>query len=114
MTDIPKDEAGSSAWLQQLWRDKDALLSSWHRDGVLEAPGLGPLPRHSPGPRLYSLGVSLGANAGVLGGLALVLGGQGWWGLVLGGLVLLGARGGIQYFLGLTQVAKGTSYGKKE
>lgn len=115
LSEIPKDEAGAGAWLQELFLAKDALLSSFHTEGVFSTPSLPALPPCSVPRRPYSLAVSVTVNSLVLLPLAHCLAWSGGWGsllvVVLGGLA---ATAGINYFLGLTQVDKGTEYGKKK
>jgi len=114
LEDIPKDEESSAAWLQRLFITKDDLLekvkSTGNFDGVEGCPSYPPveLPR-----RHFSLLVTLCVNLSVLYPLCSFLLSSGPWGIAITAVGFAAATAGIKYFLGLTQVAHGTSYGKK-
>ena len=105
LEEIPKSEAGSAAWLQDLFVTKDALLESFHSKGSFD--GVEGCPVHPPvvlPPRHFSLLVAVGVNLAVLYPLCKVLLSSGPWGLAFTAVGFAAASAGIKYFLGLTQV----------
>jgi ABC-type transport system involved in cytochrome c biogenesis permease component len=114
LEEIPKDEEGSAAWLQNLFITKDALLEKFKSTGSFD--GVDGCPVHTPvvlPPRHFSLLVAVGVNLAVLYPLCKLIFSFGPWGLAISAVGFAAATAGIKYFLGLTQVAHGTSYGKK-
>jgi len=115
LEEIPKDEEGSAAWLQSLFITKDTLLEKFKSTGSFD--GVDGCPVHPPvvlPPRHFSLLVAVGVNLAVLYPLCKLVFSSGPLGLALTAVGFAAATAGIKYFLGLTQVAHGTSYGKKK
>jgi len=114
LAEIPKDEDGAAKWLQEVFLTKDALLQNFHSSGSLCTPSLPAYPGVTIAPRPYSLGVIVLVNLCCLGPLAALLVTGGWLSLIILAALFLGATAGIKYFLGLTQIARATSYGNKK
>ena len=106
LEEIPKDEEGSAAWLQNLFITKDALLEKFKSTGSFD--GVDGCPVHPPvmlPPRHFSLLVAVGVNLAVLYPLCKLIFSFGPWGLAISAVGFAAATAGIKYFLGLTQVA---------
>lgn len=113
LDDIPKDEAGSSQWLMDLFKEKDAMKESFLQTGCFSA--LSGVPKHDKithKAKVYSLLVVVILNCCVLLPLIYLL--------VFGGLyvrlvllaVLLLSWLAMQRLVNITKISKSSSYGK--
>jgi len=114
LSDIPKDEEGSSQWLYNLYEEKDQLLDSFHKKGKFEHPSLPSFEGVSLPPRPYSLFISLGANILVMVPIAYGVLSGGWSTLLIAVAVTGFSMLGIKKFIGITQISKSSAYGNKK
>jgi len=114
LSDIPKDEEGSAAWLINLFKEKDALKESFLNTGCFsETSGL---PKYKPvqsKPRIYSLLVICVLNLVVnLPVLYCLYAGSFYTRLVV--LLVLGlAWLAMQRLVNITKISKSSEYGMK-
>jgi lysophosphatidic acid acyltransferase/lysophosphatidylinositol acyltransferase len=113
LKDIPKDEAGSSAWLMNLFKEKDALKESFEKTGSFsKLSGMPEYKSIQPKRRIFSLLISAGLNICVFSAVMYLLWtGSLYYRLAVAGFLVL-AWLAMDRLVNITKISKSSAYGK--
>lgn len=113
LKDIPKDEAGSAAWLMNLFQEKDQLKESFLQTGCFSE--LSGFPKYQPivkKSRVYSLIITIIMNICVIGPLLYFIISGGLYTRLIVVVLLLLAWLAMHRLVNMTKISKSSEYGK--